>query len=148
MADLRAMLAQPTRRAYRESLRQFSQGMGPAFQAYSEYQAAPSRLPLPVAQRRRKALAVALCAVLALAALAAVCAIWPPPAERRGDRRGRERREEDDRFTRSLAGLAMAFLLMVVGLWLTERLADLSKLDDCLLQGRMNCERLELSPVP
>jgi hypothetical protein len=41
----------------------------------------------------------------------------------------------------------MAFLLLIVGLWLTERLADLSKLDDCMLRGRTNCERTELSPV-
>jgi hypothetical protein len=84
---------------------------------------------------------------LTLAALAAVYATWPPPAESGPDRGGRERRAEDDRFTRSLAGLAAAFLLLVVGLWLAERLADLSKLDDCMLQGRMNCERIELSPV-
>jgi hypothetical protein len=83
--------------------------------------------------------------VLTLAALAAACAIWPPPG--RKDGHPRQRREEDDRFTRSLAGLATAFLLLVVGLWLTERLADLSKLDDCLLQGRSNCERIELSPM-
>jgi hypothetical protein len=80
---------------------------------------------------------------LTLVALAAVYAAWPP-AERSG---GRERRAEDDRFTQSLAGLATAFLLLVVGLWVAERLADLSKLDDCMLQGRMNCERIELSPV-
>jgi hypothetical protein len=73
--------------------------------------------------------------------------MWPPSAGRRQDGRDRERREEDDRFTRSLAGLAMAFLLLVVGLWLTERLADLSRLDDCMLQSRSNCQRIELSPV-
>jgi hypothetical protein len=121
--------------------------MSPGFRAYSQHQAEPSRLRLPVAASRRKALAVAFCAILALAALVAVYAIWPPPAERGPDRGGRERREEDDRYTRSLAGLATAFLLLAVGLWLTERLADLSKLDDCLLQGRMNCERIEMSPV-
>ncbi|HJT06011.1 MAG TPA: hypothetical protein VJ747_03745 [Stellaceae bacterium] len=70
--------------------------------------------------------------------------MWPPS---RKDGRSRQRREDDDRFTRSLAGLATAFLLLVVGLWLTERLADLSKLDDCMLQGRSNCERIELSTV-
>jgi hypothetical protein len=85
-----------------------------------------------------------LCTILTLVALAAAYAAWPSSAERG---RARERRDEDDRFTRSLAGLAMAFLLLVVGLWLAERLADLSKLDDCMLQGRMNCERIELSPV-
>jgi hypothetical protein len=57
----------------------------------------------------------------------------------------RERQEEDDRFTTSLAGLAVALLLGVLGLWLAEALAAESKIEDCLLQGRMNCERIELS---
>lgn len=127
--------------------RVISEGMRPGFQAYTQDQAEPSRLRLPVAARRRKALALAFCALLTLAALAAAYAMWPP-AGGGPDRRSRGRREEDNRFTQSLAGLAMAFLLLVVGLWLTERLADLSKLDDCLLQGRPNCERIELSPVP
>ncbi len=59
----------------------------------------------------------------------------------------RERREEDDRITRSLAGLAVALLLLVVGLWLAQALAAEAKLEDCLLQGRMNCERIDLSPM-
>jgi hypothetical protein len=59
----------------------------------------------------------------------------------------RERREDDDRFTNSLAGLAVAALLAVIGLWLAEALAAEAKLEDCLLQGRMNCERIELSPA-
>ncbi len=35
----------------------------------------------------------------------------------------RERREEEDRFTRSLAGLAVTLLLAVIGLWLADALA-------------------------
>lgn len=62
------------------------------------------------------------------------------------DRR-REEQEDDDRFTASLAGLAVALLLIVVGLDVTERLAAESKLEDCLLQGRANCERVELLPT-
>jgi hypothetical protein len=59
----------------------------------------------------------------------------------------RERDEEEDRFTASLAGLAMTLLLSLVGLVVIDRLAALSKLEDCLLQGRKNCERIELSPI-
>ena len=59
----------------------------------------------------------------------------------------RERDEEEDRFTASLAGLAMTLLLSIVGLVVIDRLAILSKLEDCLLQGRKNCERIELSPI-
>jgi hypothetical protein len=60
----------------------------------------------------------------------------------------RERQEESDRFTASLAGLAVALLLGLIALWVVDGLAQESKLEDCLLQGRMNCERIELSPVP
>lgn len=60
----------------------------------------------------------------------------------------RERQEEADRFTSSLAGFAVALVLGMIGLWVAQGLAQVSKLEDCLLQGRMNCERIELSPVP
>jgi hypothetical protein len=64
---------------------------------------------------------------------------------RRATMSDNERQEEDDRFTASLAGLAMAIFLGVVGFYLAEQLADISKQEDCLLQGRLNCERIELS---
>lgn len=60
----------------------------------------------------------------------------------------RERQEESDRFTGTLAGLAVALVLAILGLWVADGLAKVSKLEDCLLQGRMNCERIELSPAP
>jgi hypothetical protein len=59
----------------------------------------------------------------------------------------RERDEEEDRFTASLAGLAITLLLSLISLFVIDRLAVLSKLDDCLLQGRKNCQRIELSPI-
>lgn len=62
-------------------------------------------------------------------------------------RREQEQREDADRFTASLAGFAVALLLGMIGLWVAEKLADQTKLEDCLLQGRTNCERIELSPV-
>lgn len=62
------------------------------------------------------------------------------------DRR-REKEEDDARFTASLAGLAVALFLIVLGLDVAERLAAESKLEDCLLQGRANCERVELLPT-
>jgi hypothetical protein len=58
-----------------------------------------------------------------------------------------ERREDENRFTATLAGFAAALLLGIIGFWVMDKLARQSKLEDCLLQGRMNCERLELSPV-
>jgi hypothetical protein len=59
----------------------------------------------------------------------------------------RERREDDRRFTTSLAGLAAALFLILVGLYVTEELAAQSKLEDCVMQGRADCLRVELTPL-
>ena len=50
--------------------------------------------------------------------------------------------DEANRVTSSLAGLAMALLLVVVGLFLVQQLRDKARLEDCLLSGRINCDRL------
>lgn len=49
---------------------------------------------------------------------------------------------EDDRVTVSLAGLAFALLLVVVGLFLVQHLASKGRLEDCLLSGRLNCDAM------
>jgi uncharacterized membrane protein len=56
--------------------------------------------------------------------------------------------DEDVRFTTSLAGLAVALLLALLGLYLLEALEAESKLEDCVLQGRLNCNRVEISSQP
>lgn len=60
----------------------------------------------------------------------------------------REREEDDRRFTSSLAGLAVALLLIWVGLYIVERLAAESKLEDCLLQGRADCIPIAPGSIP
>jgi hypothetical protein len=57
--------------------------------------------------------------------------------------RSEEEKEDDVRFTTSLAGLAVALFLAVIGLYLLDALAAESKLEDCMLQGRMNCEPID-----
>ena len=57
----------------------------------------------------------------------------------------REREEDDRRFTSSLAALAFSLFLIVVSLYLLERLAAESKLEDCVLQGRINCVSVDLT---
>ena len=56
--------------------------------------------------------------------------------------------EEDqtdaDRQTASLGGLAVALLLVVLGLFLVRELHAKSVLEDCLLAGRMTCQPAEL----
>jgi hypothetical protein len=50
-----------------------------------------------------------------------------------------ERQEEADRQTRSLAGLAVCLVLVLVGLFLVQRLTAAAKLQDCVMAGRSNC---------
>jgi len=57
----------------------------------------------------------------------------------------REREEDDRRFTASLAGLAVALFLTWIGLYVADRLAAQSKLEDCVLQGRADCVRVDLT---
>ena len=49
---------------------------------------------------------------------------------------------EANRLTSSLAGLALALLLVVVGLFLVQHLRDKARIEDCLLSGRLNCDQL------
>ena len=67
------------------------------------------------------------------------------PHARRAIDLQREREEDDRRFTSSLAGLAVALFLIWIGLYVTEQLAAQSKLEDCVLQGRANCVRVDLT---
>jgi hypothetical protein len=39
----------------------------------------------------------------------------------------------------AIAGLVIAVVLLVVGLWLSRELTASSKLQDCLMSGRTNC---------
>ena len=62
--------------------------------------------------------------------------------------RQREREEDNRRFTTSLAGLAVALLLIVLGLWVANELFAQSKLEDCMMQGRRDCgPRIDLTPL-
>lgn len=39
----------------------------------------------------------------------------------------------------AIAGLAIAVVLLAVGLWLARELTATSKMQDCLMSGRSNC---------
>jgi hypothetical protein len=43
----------------------------------------------------------------------------------------------------AIAGLAIAVVLLVVGLWLAHELTSASKMQDCLMSGRTNCNVIE-----
>ncbi len=50
------------------------------------------------------------------------------------------RQQEADRQTASLAGLALALALVVVGVFLVRELHSKGMVEDCLLAGRINCD--------
>jgi hypothetical protein len=39
----------------------------------------------------------------------------------------------------AIAGAAIAVVLLIVGLWLAHELSATSKMQDCLMSGRTNC---------
>jgi hypothetical protein len=43
----------------------------------------------------------------------------------------------------AIAGLVIAALLLVAGLWLAHELTAASKLQDCVMSGRTNCNVIE-----
>ncbi len=51
-------------------------------------------------------------------------------------------RADENRVTQSLASLAFALLLVVVGLYLFQRLSNNARIEDCLLAGRINCDMM------
>ena len=53
-------------------------------------------------------------------------------------------REDADRQTLSLAGLALTLLILVVCVFLMKELHQKSTIEDCLLAGRSNCDSVLL----
>jgi hypothetical protein len=43
----------------------------------------------------------------------------------------------------AVAGLAIAMVLLVFGVWLAHELTAASKMQDCLMSGRTNCNTIE-----
>jgi hypothetical protein len=46
----------------------------------------------------------------------------------------------------ALAGLAIAVVLLAVGVWLAHQLSAASKMQDCLMSGRTNCNVIDPGP--
>ncbi len=55
-------------------------------------------------------------------------------------RPGEDEGAEANRITSSLAALAFALLLVVIGLVLVRHLAEKSRVEDCIMTGRINCD--------
>ena len=43
----------------------------------------------------------------------------------------------------AIAGLVIAIVLLAVGIWLAHDLTAASKLQDCVMSGRTNCNEIE-----
>jgi hypothetical protein len=50
--------------------------------------------------------------------------------------------EEADRRTAGLAAIVVVLVLLIGGLWLTRVLHNKSQMEDCLMAGRRDCDRL------
>ena len=50
---------------------------------------------------------------------------------------------EPDNRNGAIAGLVIAVLLLAVGVWLARDLTAASKLQDCVMSGRTNCNVIE-----
>ena len=53
--------------------------------------------------------------------------------------KAREDREPAETRTPAVAGLVIALVLLVLGWWLVRELTAASKMQDCLMSGRTNC---------
>jgi hypothetical protein len=52
--------------------------------------------------------------------------------------------DESDRQTQGLAGIAVSLLVIVVCLVLVKQLHRISHVEDCMMQGRTNCDQMLL----
>ena len=59
------------------------------------------------------------------------------------DNPGRDGPRRQESRTPAMAGLAIAVVLLVVGLWLARELTAASKMQDCLMSGRTNCDVIQ-----
>jgi hypothetical protein len=51
--------------------------------------------------------------------------------------------EQSDNRRGAIAGLIIAVLLLAAGVWLARDLTAASKMQDCLMSGRTNCNVIE-----
>ncbi len=70
------------------------------------------------------------------------CGSQHDPKSRR-DVNSREDGDHGESRTPAVAGLAIAVVLLVLGWWLVRELTTASKMQDCLISGRTNCNVIQ-----
>ncbi|WP_235999366.1 hypothetical protein [Bradyrhizobium uaiense] len=60
-----------------------------------------------------------------------------------GNRSGMSESEDGGNRRSALIGLLVAVVMLAVGLWLARNLTAASKMQDCLMSGRTNCNVIE-----
>jgi len=51
------------------------------------------------------------------------------------------------RMTMNILGLLVTIVLVVAGIWLVDKIAEMRKNQDCYLSGRRNCTPIEAPPI-
>ena len=81
---------------------------------------------------------------------------WPPRPFRAGDppggdlakyEPGESKGDYRHRMKMNLLAFAATIVLMVVGIWIAETMADMRKIQDCYFSGRRNCAPIQVPPV-
>jgi hypothetical protein len=63
------------------------------------------------------------------------------------ERAGESADDYRHRMTMNLLGLLVTVILVVAGVWLVDKIAEMRKNQDCYLSGRRNCTPIEAPPV-
>jgi hypothetical protein len=66
-----------------------------------------------------------------------------PKNDTQSDKQDRKQDQEPENRTGAIAGLVIAVVLLAVGIWLARDLTAASKLQDCVMSGRTNCNVIE-----
>lgn len=67
-----------------------------------------------------------------------------PKSDRKSERKSDPKQDhEPESRAGAIAGLVIAIALLAVGIWLARDLTAASKLQDCVMSGRTNCNVIE-----
>ncbi len=68
----------------------------------------------------------------------------PPGEDLAKYERGESVEDYRHRMKMNLLGLAVTIVLVVAGIWLAERMAEMQGIQDCFISGRRNCAPIQI----